>query len=107
MREATSGLAERVLVTGHTHAQYDRDVAGLRALNPGSVGMPYEGSPGAYWALLGPDVELRRTEYDVSESVARVRASGIPDPERLVEPLEQPPTPEEMIAQAERLEFSS
>jgi putative phosphoesterase len=106
VRDATREISERVLVTGHTHAQYDREVAGLHALNPGSVGLPYEGRPGAYWALLGPDVELRRTEYDVEEAVARLRASGIPDPERLVETLERPPTPQEMIAQAERLEFS-
>jgi hypothetical protein len=26
--------------------------------------MPYEDAPGAYWALLGPDVELRCTRYD-------------------------------------------
>jgi putative phosphoesterase len=106
VREATREISERILVTGHTHAQYDREVAELRALNPGSVGMPYEGRPGAYWALLGLDVELRRTEYDVEEAVARVRASGIPDPERLVEILERPPSPADMIAQAERLEFS-
>jgi putative phosphoesterase len=105
-RQATSEIAERVLVTGHTHAQYDREVAGIRALNPGSVGMPYEGRPGAYWALLGPDVELRRTEYDVEEAAARLRSSGIPDPERLVEMLLNPPTSAEMIAHAEQLEFS-
>jgi putative phosphoesterase len=103
---ATSEIAERVLVSGHTHSQYDRVVAGVRALNPGSVGMPYEGRAGAYWALLGPDVELRRTEYDLDEAVARLRGSGIPDPEQLVEILTKPPTPAELIAHAEQLEFS-
>ncbi len=103
---ATGEIEERVLVTGHTHAQYDRNVAGVRALNPGSVGMPYEGKPGAYWALLGPDVELRRTEYDVDEAIARLRASGIPDPEQLVEVITKPPTPAELIEHAEQLEFS-
>jgi putative phosphoesterase len=103
---ATSGISERVLVTGHTHSQYDRAVAGIRALNPGSVGMPYEERPGAYWALLGPDVELRRTEYDLDDAIARLRASGLPDPEQLVETLTTPPTPAELIAHAEQLEFS-
>jgi hypothetical protein len=70
------------------------------------VGMPYEERPGAYWALLGPDVELRRTEYDVEEAVARYRASGTPDLEPLVETLLTPPTPAELIAHAEKLEFS-
>jgi putative phosphoesterase len=103
---ATAEIGERVLVTGHTHSQYDREVAGVRAVNPGSVGMPYDARPGAYWALLGPGVELRRIDYDLDEAVARVRASGIPDPEQLVEILTTPPTPTEMIEHAERLEFS-
>ena len=34
--------------------------------------MPYEGQPRAYWALLGPDVEFRRTEYDVVATVAAI-----------------------------------
>lgn len=103
---ATSEISERVLVTGHTHAQYDRTVAEIRALNPGSIGMPYEGMPGAYWALLGPDVELRRTEYDGEAAIARIHASGIPDPEQLVGILTAPPTPAELIEHAEQLEFS-
>jgi putative phosphoesterase len=103
---ATSGIAEHVLVTGHTHAQYNREVAGIRAINPGSIGMPYEGRPGAYWALLGPDVELRRTEYDVATAAARLRESGFPDVEPVVEMLVTPPSAAEMIEHAERLEFS-
>jgi putative phosphoesterase len=103
---ATGEISERVLVTGHTHAQFDRMVADVRAVNPGSIGMPYEGRPGAYWALLGPDVDLRRTEYDVDEAVARIHSSGIPDPEQLVEIITSPPTPAELIEHAEQLEFS-
>jgi predicted phosphodiesterase len=104
--EATAEIDERVLVTAHTHAQYDREVADLRAVNPGSVGMPYEGRSGAYWALLGPDVELRRTHYDVDDAIARIHASGYPRAEQLVEVLTKPPTPNEMIEHAERLQFS-
>src|SRR5438093_1246762 len=60
-RETLAGLAERVVVCGHTHMQFDRVVDGIRVVNAGSVGMPYEDEPGAYWALLGPEIELRRT----------------------------------------------
>lgn len=68
-----------VVVCGHVHVRYDRRVAGgPRVVNPGSVGMPYEGSPGAYWALLGPAVELCRTEYDVDAAVAAMRRAGYP-----------------------------
>jgi len=104
--EATAGVAERVLVSAHTHAQYDREVAGIRAVNPGSVGMPYEGRAGAYWALLGPAVDLRRTEYDLDEAIACIHASGYPRADQMVEILTHPTTPAEMIEHAERLQFS-
>src|SRR6266511_1102994 len=60
------GVAADVVVAGHTHMQDDRRVAGIRWINAGSVGMPYEDSAGAYWALLGPEVELRRSGYDAA-----------------------------------------
>jgi predicted phosphodiesterase len=65
-----AGVEAGVVVCGHTHLQFDRLVAGRRIVNAGSVGMTYEDEPGAYWALLGPDVELRRTEYDASSLAA-------------------------------------
>ena len=52
------------VVCGHTHTQYDRTVAGVRIVNAGSVGMPYEEEPGAYWLL---DLVHRRTPYDGAE----------------------------------------
>jgi predicted phosphodiesterase len=72
------GVGERVVVCGHTHVQFDRVVGAFRLVNAGSLGMPYEGEPGAYWALLGPDVELRRTEFDLASAAERVRSSGFP-----------------------------
>ena len=51
-----------VVVCGHTHMQFERMIAGKRVINSGSVGMPYENLPGAYWTL---DLEHRRTEYEL------------------------------------------
>lgn len=65
------------VVCGHTHMQFDRRVGDVRVVNAGSVGMPF-GEPGAYWALLGPTVELRRTAYDLEEAAARIRATEYP-----------------------------
>jgi putative phosphoesterase len=79
-----AGVAEEVLVCGHTHVQVDRDVAGKRVVCAGSVGMPYADEPGAYWALLGPDVEFRRTPYDLESAAERIRTSGWPDAEEFV-----------------------
>jgi predicted phosphodiesterase len=80
---AVEGLAEGVIVCGHTHVQFDRAVAGKRLVNAGSVGMPYEERPGAYWALFGPQVELRRTGYDFEAAAAAIRATGFPDADGL------------------------
>ena len=61
-----AGVEADVVVAGHTHMQDDRTAGGVRWVNAGSVGMPYEDSDGAFWALLDGGVELRRTEYDRS-----------------------------------------
>jgi putative phosphoesterase len=73
------GVAEAVIVCGHTHHQFDRDVLGKRLINTGSVGMPYEDEAAAYWLLLDPEPRLRRTDYDVPAAAERLRASGCPD----------------------------
>lgn len=104
--EFTEGVDEHVIVTAHVHIQFDREVAGIRSVNAGSVGLPYEGRPGAYWALLGPDVELRRTEYDFEETLARYRASGQPGIEQIVEMMVEPPQPREVIDHAEKVVFA-
>ena len=67
LRRILDGVSADVVVAGHTHIQDDRRVGGVRWVNAGSVGMPYEDEPGACWALLGPEVELRRTEYDATK----------------------------------------
>ena len=106
VREFAEGVDERVIVTAHVHIQFDRTVDGVRSVNAGSVGLPYEGRPGAYWALLGPDVELRRTAYDVEEAAAAYRESGFPGADELVQMLEEPPSPAEVIEHAERVVFA-
>jgi putative phosphoesterase len=99
---ALAGTSERVVVAGHTHVQFDRRADGYRFVNTGSVGWPYEGRQGAYWALLGPDVELLRTEYDVEEAAAAIRASGHPGADR-VDELLHPPSAEQASQMYEAL----
>jgi putative phosphoesterase len=106
VREFSAGVDERVIVTGHVHIQFDREVAGIRSINSGSVGLPYEGRPGAYWAMFGTGVEHRRTEYDVDEAVERYRASGQPGIEQIVEMTVTPPERREVIDHAEKVVFA-
>jgi predicted phosphodiesterase len=76
---AVEDVDERIVVLGHTHTQFDRVVGETRIVNAGSVGMPYEAEPGAYWARLGPKVDLRRTVYDVDGTGEAIRAAGWPE----------------------------
>jgi putative phosphoesterase len=78
LRVLLAAVDERVVVCGHTHLQFDREVDGIRVVNAGSVGAPYEAEPAAYWALLGEDVDLRRTDYDVEAAVAAIAVTGYP-----------------------------
>jgi putative phosphoesterase len=106
VREFIDGVDVQTVVTAHTHMQYDRRVAGIRLLSPGSVGLPYEGSRGAFWALLGSDVELRRTDYDVEAAVELMRATDDPHVEVIAEMMLEPPSREEAIEHAELVRFS-
>ena len=107
MRELLVGVSERVLISAHAQIQFERVSQGVRSVNPGSVGMPYQGRPGAYWAILGPDVELRRTECDLELAVGRYRQTGDPLAEMTIDTLLEPPTLREVITHAEALEFSA
>jgi predicted phosphodiesterase len=80
LREMVEGVEQSVIVIGHTHTQFDRQIDGYRIVNAGSVGAAWESAPGAYWALVdNEDVELRRTSYDVD---AAIQALPVDDPNR-------------------------
>ena len=90
------GLEAPVVVCGHTHMAFDRMVGGTRVVNAGSVGMPF-GEPGAFWVLLGPDVELRRTVYDLARAAERFRATEYPLADQDAGSLLRPPAEREML----------
>ena len=75
-----AGLNAALVVCGHTHMQFDRQVGGIRVVNAGSVGMPF-GSPCAQWLMLGPDVALRDTPYDLPQAAKRIRGTSYPQAE--------------------------
>lgn len=101
--EALAGVDADLVVIGHTHHQFDRQIGTRRLVNAGSVGLPYEGEAGAYWALLGPDVTFRQSHYDVAAAAERLRASGMPGFDDLLpESLLQPVPRDEVAAHFER-----
>jgi putative phosphoesterase len=81
LAEALADVAEAVVVGGHTHQQLIRQVGGGPVYaNAGSVGLPYEGYPAAFWMLVDDGaVQLRTTSYDRAAALTVLRASGFPD----------------------------
>jgi hypothetical protein len=90
------GLNVPLVVCGHTHMQFDRVIGGTRVVNAGSVGMPF-GTPGADWLLLGPDVALRHTPYDLARTAERIRATDYPHAEDAAQSVLKPPAAAEML----------
>lgn len=92
------GVTAPLVLCGHTHMPFDRAIGSTRVVNPGSVGMPF-GEPGAYWAVLGPDVEFRRTLYDLEAAAARIRTTGYPQADDFAaRNVLRPPSEEQMLA---------
>lgn len=98
------GLDVPVVICGHTHMQHDRTIGGVRVVNAGSVGMPF-GEPGAYWLLLGPDIQFKHTRYDLSRAAERIRDSDYPQArEFAAQEVLQPRSEREMLELFARVE---
>ena len=77
------GVTAPLVVCGHTHLRMDRQIAGRRVVNAGSVGMPFD-ETGAHWLLLDDQgVRFMHTRYDLEAAAARIRATAYPDAEGL------------------------
>lgn len=92
-RDALAGTEEALVIGGHTHQQFVRELeGGPRYVNAGSVGMPYEGRPGAFWLIVDDrEARFRETGYDLEAAAAELRRSGFDDIEdQLTESLLDP-----------------
>jgi putative phosphoesterase len=83
-----------VVICGHTHMQFDRMVGETRVVNAGSIGMPF-GLPGAEWLLLGPNIDLRHTDYDHVEASRSIAATAFPNTAEF--DILNPPAAEKML----------
>lgn len=80
------GADADVLIFGHTHKPWAREIGSVQFVNAGSVGKPKDGDPRAGWLLLsvGHDGSvrsaMRRESYDIAAMAAAIRAAdGLPD----------------------------
>lgn len=84
LRPIFADVKEELVLCGHTHLPFDRTVGKTRVANAGSVGMPF-GRTGADWLLLGPEIHLRHTDYDLPSAAERIRQTHYPEADKFVE----------------------
>jgi putative phosphoesterase len=74
-KEMLGATREEVIVFGHSHLQFQRERDGKLLVNPGSVGLPFDGDRRAAYALWGGgrEFELRRVAYDWAAYAVAVR----------------------------------
>ena len=73
-----------IIVFGHTHVPYHRELDGVHFINTGSVGRPKDGDPRAGYCVITVDgghvtTEQIRLPYDVEAACSRLLAAGLPD----------------------------
>ena len=63
---------------GHTHEPMHLQLERHEVINPGSVGQPRDGQPGAAYAVLEDGrVHLRRQPYDITATLRQMREVGV------------------------------
>ena len=74
-RPRLAGLKVDYLLVGHTHQPYKLQVDDTLIVNPGSVGLSRDGDPRAAYAIIdGDDVQFKRVEYPIDETIQAVEA---------------------------------
>ena len=96
-----AGVEADLVVCGHTHHQFERTIAGVRIVNAGSVGLPYEGLRGRSGHCSGPKsssaapatTSTRRCRSSSTRgSRRRIGSSAPPSASRSRRPRESPGT---------------
>ena len=79
-------LHVQLVVYGHIHRPFVRELSAFTVANSGSVGAPYDGDPRASYLLIDDGrAEVVRVAYDIEREVAGLLRSGYPDAERVAE----------------------
>ena len=74
-----SPLGQAIVVYGHIHEPFVRDVAEITVINTGSVSQSFDGDPRASYLLIdNGTAKVRRIEYDIEREINAITASGLP-----------------------------
>jgi putative phosphoesterase len=79
LRTIYGAMPADVVVYGHIHRPFVRELPGVVVANSGSVGLTWDGDPRAsYLVIDSGTVEVRRVEYAVERDVSDLLSSGLP-----------------------------
>jgi putative phosphoesterase len=71
-----------VLMMGHTHVPFVREVGVNTALNPGSVGQPRDNDRRASYVMVDTEkmeIQVNRVSYDIDDAAESIKKSKLPD----------------------------
>jgi len=79
LREAFGQLDARMVVYGHIHQPYVKEMGEWTVANAGSVSLSYDGDARASYAVVdGEKASIRRVEYEVEREVQAVTRAELP-----------------------------
>ena len=73
-----------ILVCGHTHIPFVKQINGVLVVNCGSAGQPVDGDPRPTYALVhvgrgaAPQGRILRFEYDRSRTITALKKTSLP-----------------------------
>ncbi len=76
---AVSGLTMNIVLLGHTHVQFRKQVGATLVVNPGSVGLARDGAEACYTECENDEIILKRIPYDVGKTINALRHAPISD----------------------------
>lgn len=93
VHESIQAFTGDLLICGHTHIPYHKEIDGKHILNPGSVGKPKDGSPDAKYMILELSAgniysEMISITYDLNKIIEVVESSKF-FPEKVINQLQQ------------------
>ncbi|MCL1977519.1 MAG: YfcE family phosphodiesterase [Candidatus Bathyarchaeota archaeon] len=71
-----------IIIVGHSHEQFHKQLDDVSIINPGSVGRPGDGNPQAAYVMLSLNplkIDLIRLKYPVEAAAEALRKKGLPE----------------------------
>jgi predicted phosphodiesterase len=94
LREVMGGAQAAAIAFGHHHICYIRQVDDTLLVDVSAVGNPKDGDLRSKYGILTWDdaarrwtAEIRKLPYPLTETEAQIRASGMPNPEKVIKKL--------------------